>query len=929
MNTPAIAQLPTIGVDRRAKIAEAWYRAVVDTSFSHLTRTELRQHFVVLARQAVDALLAEPFERDRARAVGVELARLHFIQPEALGRTQEVLARELVAELSAGQVTAVYPHLTMLLGELAAGFFEQARRVILDEQDEIRGALFIARREADVALKASEMQFHSAFDNAPIGMALIHPDGRWLQVNHALCDIVGYSEEELRHSTIQAMTYPDDAATDSTHARRLLMDEVTSYQIEKRFVHKHGQIVWVLLSATLVRDVYGEPRYLIAQIQDITERKRAAEAIERERRQLRIVIDSAPVAMAMFDRDMRYLAYSARWIADFELPGGWLVGQAAFEAHPDLLKPVSASLQLALSGRPVSKPEDIWQRDDQSVVHIRWAMTPWYTTEDEIGGVVIATHRIDELVQAREAALETSRLKSKFLASVSHEIRTPMNAILGTTELLFTTSLTAEQTELATILQNSAHGLLSIIDDILDFSKAEAGKLSLAIDDFVLVELVESTADLFLAGARKRETNLMTFVAPEVPSALRGDAGRLRQILVNLIGNAVKFTESGDVVVRVTIAAATPEHVTVRFAVQDSGIGLSDTALTSLFQPFVQADGSTTRKYGGTGLGLAISKQLVELMGGAIGVDSVEGHGSTFWFTVPFERSCTAPAPLAPGSSSMHGLRALVVETSPVEREILRRYLEIYGMRVDEAATLDEAWTGLRAASTDSYSMLFLSTTLPGIEPLSIARAIHEEPDLEQVRLILVASFDEPRRDDEALRLAFAGYLPRPLKQSSVRDVVVAALQTALPAKPIPEDKIVAGGAGSLPSTSEQIILVVDDNLINQKLARMQLQHLGYQVELAGNGREALDLLATRSYALVLMDCQMPEMDGYDATRVIRQVEQSTGQHIPIIAMTAYAMPDQREQSLAVGMDDHLSKPVTARLLKEMLSRFLPVEPSP
>ena len=373
-------------------------------------------------------------------------------------------------------------------------------------------------------------------------------------------------------------------------------------------------------------------------------RKRSQEALEQERRQLRQIIDTAPVAMALFDREMRYIAHGEKWLEEHDIAGESVLGRCHYDVMPDLPERLRAINDRALGGERLSSAEDIYERADGSRIYSRWAIAPWYTSDGAVGGVVLITNRIDELVHAREAALEASRLKSEFLATMSHEIRTPMNGVIGMTELLLGTSLSSEQQAFATVVHESAHGLLSLLNDILDFSRVEAGRLPLAPTDFIPAELVAGTSNLLQGRIGEKQIELRTYVAPEIPM-LHGDAGRIRQVLLNLVANAVKFTEHGKVIVRVVPERTTAAGMTLRFTVSDTGIGLSKVARSRLFQPFTQADGSTTRKYGGSGLGLAISKRLVELMSGEIGVESSEGAGSTFWFTVPLARAAVASAP--------------------------------------------------------------------------------------------------------------------------------------------------------------------------------------------------------------------------------------------------------------------------------------------
>ena len=424
--------------------------------------------------------------------------------------------------------------------------------------------------------------------------------------------------------------------------------------------------------------------------------------------------------------------------------------------------------------------------------------------------------------------------------------------------------------------------------------------------------------------AREQQTVLLTFVEPGLPTHVRGDAARLRQVLLNLLGNAVKFTREGEVVLRVTLDTIAPTQAVLRFAVSDTGIGLSADAQARLFQPFAQADGSTTCRFGGTGLGLVISKRLVELMGGDIKLHSVESQGRTFWFSVPLARVAIMPDTSMAGEHGAGDGRALVVDSSAASRAIMQRYLEAFGRRSDVASNAEEALMLLRRAAVtgNTYALVFVEATLLDMDGPAFLRSMHDIPALADLPLVLMTAFDEPRLRAVALQAGFAGYLPKPVKHAHLRDLhqrVVAGESHSLgPAM---------HGVGSItppmPAMDQrQFILVADDNPVNQKLALAQLHKLGYRAEAVGDGRAAVAAVATKQYALVLMDCQMPGLDGYEATAAIRAIDQS-GARIPIIAMTADAITENRERCFQAGMDDYLIKPVKLDLLRARLDHWL------
>jgi PAS domain S-box-containing protein len=538
----------------------------------------------------------------------------------------------------------------------------------------------------------------------------------------------------------------------------------------------------------------------------------------------------------------------------------------------------------------------------------------------EMMGLALANHSVQqEMEKARLAAEDATRTKSQFLANMSHEIRTPMYGVIGMLDLLRQQNLTTSQREYLDTANNSARLLLSLIDDILDFSRIEAGELHLEHIDFNVGQALEDVCSLLAERAHQKKLELTCFVADEVPQSVRGDPTRLQQVLTNLVGNAIKFTEQGEVAVSVRVEGEQPEQICLRFLVRDTGIGIAPEAQARLFRPFSQADGSTSRRYGGTGLGLVISKQLVELMDGAIGFESIPGQGSTFWFTARF----TNPMLGVPFHSEITGIRILIVDDNATTRNLLENYLGRWGIIHDSAANGLEALEKLRQMTIrgHSYQVVILDWQMPGMDGLELAQAIRADRSLKDVRLLLLSSLIHTSDRLRASESKFC--LTKPVRQSNLYEALVRVMSDET-TEAIPIDT-------PLPHRLPQLqgrVLLVEDNEINQTVGLQMLRQLGLVTKLASDGLEAIKAFERCHYDAILMDCQMPRVDGFEVTRAIREREKRLNKTpTPIIALTANAMKGDREICLAAGMDDYLAKPFELAVLAKLLSNWLPAKP--
>ena len=682
-------------------------------------------------------------------------------------------------------------------------------------------------------------------------------------------------------------------------------------------------------------------RYIMVFCWDVRECHRITEALVSEQHLLSALMNNLPDLIYFKDRESRFTAVNQMFLSRAGMKNhSEIIGKTDKDLYAEehALAALADEQEIIATGMPIVGVEEKETWPDGRETWVSTTKVPWSDGRGHVIGTFGLSRDITERKQAdenlkiaQEAAEKAGRAKSEFLANMSHEIRTPMNGVIGMTDLLLASKLDSQQREFAETIRASGEALLTILNDILDFSKIEAGKLAFENFDFDLVEIVESTLGLLAAAAYGKAVELVCEIAADVPSGLRGDSGRLRQILTNLVGNAIKFTEKGEVVLRLKLASQTETHATIRFDIEDTGIGIAPAAQSDLFQVFSQADGSTTRRYGGTGLGLAIAKHLVAMMEGQIGVESQSGEGSTFWFTAQFEKQ--GPDSPRQDDQDLPAARVLVVDDNATNREILFHQLLSWKLQPDRAASGVEALELIRVAAAGGkpYSLALLDVQMPEMDGFMLARAIKTDPTIAKTPLIVLTSLGQSLTTADLNDIGIEAYLVKPVRQSRLRECMTKVLGNA-GSENIASERVVPASTlnfsePNLPVEKARILLA-EDNRVNQKVALAQLRNLGYNANAVANGLEVLEAMQRISYDIVLMDCQMPEMDGYQATQALRRQEQSLEEPCPwrvpvyVIAMTANAMEGEREKCLAMGMDDYLSKPVRTGELQTALERW-------
>jgi len=824
----------------------------------------------------------------------------------------------------------------------------------------------IQRRRAEEAIQANEARLRQIIDLVPHFIFAKDRDGRFLLVNRALADAYGTTVEELAgHRDADFHASGEELNHFLADDRAVIDGGRPLFIAEEGMVDVHGRhrvlqtskipftipgsderaVLGVSIDVTGLKEAEDQLRRAhdeleIRVVERTAELAGANEDLRRERALLHALMDNLPHSIYFKDAASRFLRINKALAGYFGLQdAGEAAGKTDFDFFTDehALQAMADEQEIIRTGRPMLDKEE---KETWPDGHATWASTtkmPLVDAAGQIVGTFGISRDVTEKKQAgealraaKEAAEAASRAKSIFLANMSHEIRTPMNAVLGMTDLVLDTPLAPQQREFLQAVQESGEALLTIINDVLDFSKIEAGKITLEAAPFDLAENLGDTMKSLAVRAHGKGLELAYHLRPGVPTAVVGDRTRLRQIIVNLVGNAIKFTDQGEVVLDVSLQAESNGQVELHFAVSDTGIGIPEEKRVAIFGAFEQADTTMTRRFGGTGLGLAIASRLSELMGGRIWVESEVGHGSAFHFTARFARAEELPAPPTPASPAvLFGTSVLVVDDNATNRRILEAMLSHWGMKPTAVPGARQALETLREAhrAGKPFGLVLADASMPEIDGFTLAQEIKQDPGLGSTLIMMLSSMDHPGNVARCEHLGIASYLLKPIKQSELFDAILLALGVA------------AADAGPEPPPAERPppgrplrILLAEDSLVNQKVAVGVLQRAGHTVVVANNGREALAAAETGEYDLIFMDVQMPEMDGLEATAAIRARQKQTGRRVPIIAMTAHALQGDRQRCLEAGMDQYLAKPIRAAQMLGMIETVFgppsaPVEP--
>ena len=786
-------------------------------------------------------------------------------------------------------------------------------------------------RRKDLALRHNEENFRAVVDTMVDGYFEVDLSGRLTFFNDALMKMRGYtSKEQLIGKKNQDFMNPETAKRVYKAFNEVYLTGKPARRLGYNVIALDGSIAQMESSVSLMRDAEGEPVGFRGIIQDVTERVKTEKALREGEEKYRTILENIEDSYYEVDLEGNLLFFNDSLCRMIGYSREELTGMNSLQ-YTDAATSESvydAFHEVYETGRSNKGLVYDFIRKDGTRITTESSVTLIRDLEGRPRGFrgiirdVTERMRAEKTLQAaKEAAEAASRAKSEFLANMSHEIRTPMNGIIGMTELVLATDLTKEQRDDLELVKTSADSLLGLLNEILDLSKIEAGRIELEEIDFDLLNTIENIADMLAVKAKEADLELVCHIKPDVPTALMGDPGRLRQVIVNLVGNAIKFTHEGEVVIQVETEKEEDSSVLLHFMVSDTGIGIPPEKIEIIFNSFIQVDSSTTRRYGGTGLGLAISRQLVEIMGGRIWVESKQGYGSTFHFTACFKMSQRETKdPLHWRNLDLSGVPVLVVDDNATNRVVFKEMTSRWGLLPDGAASGQEALGKIkeRFESGRPYKLLLLDLQMPEMDGFEVAKRVKEGPYGAEMEIIMVTSLGQKGDASHCREVGISGYLVKPVKQSELLSAISMSL--GRPAE------------GELPVITRYTIqeahrrlnvLLAEDNPVNQALTVRLLEKRGHRVAVASDGRDAMKNLERESFDLILMDVQMPEMDGFATTRMIRKREEEHGGHIPIVAMTAYATKEDRERCFQSGMDDYVSKPIKAEQLFMVMEKLV------
>ena len=737
-----------------------------------------------------------------------------------------------------------------------------------------------------------------------------------------------------------ARIHPDDLGT-VLMPENEIRGQSTTYQREYRIVHDDGQVRWINEKGSITRDSRDEVTRIIGAMIDVTDLKSAEAKLLAAEERLARAVRGTQDGLWEFNAADTSFWFAPRFAQMLGYDPGAL--HTDLDSFLDLIHPEDRERAKVDIWKHVGSdtPYDVEFRVRHQSGHYEWVRSRAQGGFDARGQSAKLAGSIQLITDQKEAERTTleavrvaesaNRAKSDFVANMSHEIRTPMNGVLGMTDLLLDTELDALQRDYAETIRDSGTSLLTVINDILDFSKVEAGKLELEALNVDLRDTFEDVCRLLSIQAHAKGLELTAQVDSRLPQFVKGDAGRIRQILLNLAGNAIKFTAKGEVSLEIKVLESGDQGTRVRCEVRDTGIGIPADRLGALFLPFMQVDTSTTRRFGGTGLGLSIVRRLVTMMGGETGVESVEGVGSLFWFTAQFAPVVESAQPLYPSQAAIKGQRVLVVDDNTTNRKVLMGQLLLCGVDPVSASSANEALAVMRQASAAGrpYDAALLDHLMPDCDGAELGRIIVRDESIKSTRLILLTSSGQRGDGQVFADIGFAGYLLKPVTQRDLRETLIFALANTASSWHLQSQPMITRHALRAQRVrSGNRILLAEDNPVNQKVAVRLLEKLDYRVDVVADGRSAVIAWQTGNFDLILMDCQMPELDGYAATREIRKLEEAN-RHIPIVALTAHAMKGDEEKCRAAGMDDYLTKPIDRIKLDACLNRLLPTAAEP